>query len=151
MPALGNRLAASDPDRIHHPPVAGEHGGIQQRVSVATVKGRTVRVQNDEVRQSAGLELAGGDAQGLGAAPRRRLVQEASAGRLLAGGQQRATALGQTLAVLQQPELFHRADGDVAVGADAEASTAMSEFHRREQPVTQVGLGGGAQTRHRAA
>jgi len=105
-------------------------------------------VQHDEIGAPALGDGAHGLADGLGAAGRGFGVEVLADGRAIRMGEAVALLGRQALAVFEPAQFLDRAQRDMAVGADGDAS---AEGLGREAPVAQVRLGGGAQANNRPA
>src|SRR5918993_1075187 len=126
MPTVPDQGPARDDDRIDGGLARDEDVGIDPAVAGDGGEVRMACIEHDEIRPMPGLD--GGNAPAQGAGP----------------------AL-QALAVLELLEFAGRRDLDVRVGSDAEKSSGRQMVDALENAVAEIGLGDGAQARHRAA
>ena len=115
MPAVLHDAAAGHAHLAHQRRIAGEHEAVVEIVVLRAGQPRAVRVQSQAVGVLPRLR------DRLPATGNGSLQQAAPGARLRRIGADVALAQRQPLAVFEPAQFFHRRDGDVGIGADADA------------------------------
>src|SRR5918993_2993974 len=151
MPTVPDQGPARDDDRIDGGLARDEDVGIDPAVAGDGGEVRMACIEHDEIRPMPGLDGGNAPAQGAGSAREGIVVEAAPGGLTFARRQNVAGPALQALAVLELLEFAGRRDLDVRVGSDAEKSSGRQMVDALENAVAEIGLGDGAQARHRAA